>query len=234
MHKTAFILAAIWQECILETMGFKGEPCYVCGEPATGRQHLPPDSYFPRPLSPRLQLITVPSCQKHNQGMSQLEEDFRAFLTGAFGANRAAKEIWRQKVTSPKARRSFKNLMGSVRTMMFGEAQVPVITFDEERGNEFLTTLTRGFISKFYPARWSPVLYFRVRIMNGPKGHSKARELFLDLAPGMTFVRKGDVFACYHREATAKAWYSFWIYNFFGCAQFFVMCTDRCAPEFLD
>lgn len=215
-------------------MSFKGKPCYVCGESATGKQHLLPDSYFPRPVPPRLQLITVPSCDRHNQGMKDVEEDFRAFLCGALGANRAAKDLWKQKVASPKAGRAFKNMLRSVQTIIFEDKHYGVLTFNEDKGNEFITNLTRGLIFKFYPHRWSPALYFRVRLMNGPSAHPKAGELFKELAPRMTFFRRGDVFACYHREVLALSWYSIWIYNFFGCAQFFVFCTDRSGPEFLD
>jgi hypothetical protein len=53
--------------------------CVLCGiNPATSREHVPPESFFESPYP--LNLITVPSCSHCNQG-SHLDDDyFLAFL----------------------------------------------------------------------------------------------------------------------------------------------------------
>ena len=53
--------------------------CLLCGiNPATSREHVPPESFFERPYPP--DLITVPACAGCNQG-SHLDDDyFLAFL----------------------------------------------------------------------------------------------------------------------------------------------------------
>lgn len=55
--------------------------CYFCGDPATSKDHVPPRSFFPEakdlpPGSPDLRssLITVPSCNIHNQHFSKDDE----------------------------------------------------------------------------------------------------------------------------------------------------------------
>ncbi|MFG0677725.1 hypothetical protein [Delftia sp. WSY_7] len=46
--------------------------CYYCGELATSREHAPPQSFFPKNF--KLNLITVPSCEKHNNSKSKNDE----------------------------------------------------------------------------------------------------------------------------------------------------------------
>ena len=54
----------------------KDETCYLCGAPATSREHVPPRSLFPTANDTidgrdyRSQLVTVPSCYVHNGAKS--------------------------------------------------------------------------------------------------------------------------------------------------------------------
>ena len=52
--------------------------CYFCGNVATGVEHVPPKCFFPR--GKRDNLITVPSCDAHNQEKSKEDEYIRAIL----------------------------------------------------------------------------------------------------------------------------------------------------------
>lgn len=52
--------------------------CYFCGEKATGVEHIPPKSFFPK--GKRQNLITVDSCDIHNQEKSKEDEYIRAIL----------------------------------------------------------------------------------------------------------------------------------------------------------
>jgi hypothetical protein len=52
--------------------------CYVCGKPATSVEHVPPRSFFPK--EHRTSLITVPSCNEHNQIKSKDDEYIRSIL----------------------------------------------------------------------------------------------------------------------------------------------------------
>jgi len=49
--------------------------CYHCGTEATGYEHIPPKSFFPE--GSREELITVPSCDLHNQKKSKDDEYVR-------------------------------------------------------------------------------------------------------------------------------------------------------------
>lgn len=54
-------------------------PCYVCGSPSTSNEHVPPDCLFPQ--GHKVNLITVPSCDKHNSEKSGNDEYLKAILS---------------------------------------------------------------------------------------------------------------------------------------------------------
>ncbi|EPS3402213.1 hypothetical protein ACVD4U_004275 [Vibrio vulnificus] len=55
--------------------------CYFCGGEVTGVEHIPPRSFFPK--GKRQDLITVDSCDIHNQEKSKEDEYIRAILLGS-------------------------------------------------------------------------------------------------------------------------------------------------------
>lgn len=76
----------------------KDEVCYWCGSLATSREHVPPKCLFPEEKdmkglfdkSFRNNLITVPSCDKHNMKKSYEDEYLMACLSGVVGNNDVA------------------------------------------------------------------------------------------------------------------------------------------------
>ena len=65
------------------------EKCYACGSPTTSREHVPPKCLFPTELGVNLRknLLTVPSCDKHNIQKSDDDEFLLASLAGIIGCN---------------------------------------------------------------------------------------------------------------------------------------------------
>lgn len=65
--------------------------CYMCKSKATSREHVPPVCLFPASAgsgeSLRRNLITVPSCDKHNRKKSSDDEFLMASLAGIYGSN---------------------------------------------------------------------------------------------------------------------------------------------------
>lgn len=55
--------------------------CYFCGGEVAGVEHIPPRCFFPK--GKRNELITVPSCDMHNQEKSKEDEYVRAILLGS-------------------------------------------------------------------------------------------------------------------------------------------------------
>jgi hypothetical protein len=52
--------------------------CYWCGKPAINMDHCPPKNLFP--ILDSVNLIKVPSCKKHNNELSELEEKVEYIL----------------------------------------------------------------------------------------------------------------------------------------------------------
>lgn len=48
--------------------------CYMCNNPATSKEHAPPRALFPKDERFRKNLIKVPSCEKHNQELSNSDQ----------------------------------------------------------------------------------------------------------------------------------------------------------------
>jgi hypothetical protein len=67
------------------------DKCYKCGADATSREHVPPLCIFPEqkdiPIDYRQKLITVPSCNEHNQKKSNEDEFFMMSITPCIGNN---------------------------------------------------------------------------------------------------------------------------------------------------
>src|ERR1044071_110540 len=69
--------------------------CYMCDQAATTKEHVPPRSFFPP--EHRANLITVPSCQRHNNDNSMDVEYVRNIIALPF----QTKEIGRAQARGP-------------------------------------------------------------------------------------------------------------------------------------
>ena len=69
--------------------------CYYCGRKAITRQHIPGRIFFPK--EKRVNLITVPSCNKHNYEKRFLEERMMLYLLGGSGT-RLANRFFENKI----------------------------------------------------------------------------------------------------------------------------------------
>lgn len=55
-------------------MSTTNKTCYMCNNPATSKEHAPPKALFPKVARFRKNLIKVPSCEKHNQELSNSDQ----------------------------------------------------------------------------------------------------------------------------------------------------------------
>ncbi len=91
------------------------DKCYRCGTDATGRDHIVPRSFFPKPFPP--DLPTAPTCDEHNRDLQRDEEYFRIFVAGQAYPSPAARELW----TGPVRRQLSKQ--PSFKRMLAGQVQ---------------------------------------------------------------------------------------------------------------
>lgn len=107
--------------------------CYACDQPATTREHVPPQSFFPE--GHRQNLITVPSCALHNNANSKDVEYTRNVISTFFGVNDVG-----QKHFLTKGMRSFEHTpallqttFSDIRPVSVGGVQVGAFTTDVAR-----------------------------------------------------------------------------------------------------
>jgi hypothetical protein len=58
----------------------KMQTCAMCGGEASTKDHIPPQSLYPKPRQPNLQLHTVPACKTCNNGASMDDEEFKMIV----------------------------------------------------------------------------------------------------------------------------------------------------------
>ena len=146
------------------------DTCYMCEERATSREHVPPKCIFPEAATygkdVRRNLISVPSCDLHNQHKSELDLALRAVLTMAIGANRAGRHQFFEKNLSrlKKSRRLFEGLIEGKGSLNDGTAQA--VRICRSKFDASIDHMVRGLYFHTYERRWlreirifSPMFY---------------------------------------------------------------------------
>lgn len=94
----------------IENMNIEDElnKCYWCNQPATSIEHVPPKNLFPKGY--RDELITVKSCDLHNQDFSKIDERIRFHMTSMGGESEIAKKHFDDKTIRVLLRHESKGL----------------------------------------------------------------------------------------------------------------------------
>ncbi|WP_166387942.1 HNH endonuclease [Polaribacter sp. 11A2H] len=134
--------------------------CYWCGKSltkeSTKREHVPPFSFFPKGY--RENLMTIPSCEEHNNNFSQLDEKFQ-FLIKSFRTNYVAENDLLDRVIRGLRRKEKENFVKELeQKTKFGEINGKPHLFLELNKNEpelFIEKIIRGiyFYHKEKPAK---------------------------------------------------------------------------------
>ena len=74
------------------------ENCYLCEEEKCSVEHVPAKCFFPEESENRKDLITVPSCKKHNEDTSKDDEYVRNIICMSIGNNSIAYQQFIKKV----------------------------------------------------------------------------------------------------------------------------------------
>jgi hypothetical protein len=130
----------------------------MCDAKATSREHVPPECFFPetkcfgRDL--RKNLISVPSCDKHNTVKSSDDEWFRAVITMLAGRNQAGWHQFTRKTLSavrrrPETYRTFFNDKGPVRNPLGRALQI-----DRRRLDLCCDRMARALIFHAHAEKW--------------------------------------------------------------------------------
>ena len=133
--------------------------CYMCERPATSKEHVPPDCFFPSqrdlPDMPNLRrnLITVPSCDEHNLKKSGDDEYLLAILLAHHENNPIAERMFNAKVINGAlerrphlARTHFRGLS----PVLLGDSLGGRFFVDQPRFNTAMERIARGIYFYHY------------------------------------------------------------------------------------
>jgi len=133
--------------------------CYMCESVETSREHVPPVCFFPVAKEfgsdLRRNLITVPSCDRHNSQKSKDDEFLRAVILMDPGATAAAQHIFRRKLLPAVARqrRAYKGFFTDRGPVAGGQRRV--LKIDRQRFNECIDRLARAIFFYTFKREWS-------------------------------------------------------------------------------
>lgn len=119
--------------------------CYACDRPATNREHAPPLSFFPK--AHRDDLITVPSCELHNNANAMDVEYTRNVISIFYGVNSVGEQHFLNKGVGSLEHTPalLRTTFSDIRPVRVKGAEVGVFTMDVNRVktvmNSILTAL---------------------------------------------------------------------------------------------
>jgi hypothetical protein len=124
----------------------KGATCYMCDNPATSEEHVPPKCLFPRDPALRRSLIRVPSCDIHNLRKSKDDELLRHILVAAPGNNRHCLSVVETGVIPAFERRPhiLETFLPNLTGMQVGDFKTASFTIDVPRFEASIQAIVRG------------------------------------------------------------------------------------------
>lgn len=109
------------------------ETCYACERPASTVEHCPPKSFFP--TGQRQNLMTVPSCEEHNNDNSKEVEYARNAITTLRGVNTTGLELFERKTKKSLVRSPglLFQTFGTIEPVMYGDHVTGAYHLDIDR-----------------------------------------------------------------------------------------------------
>ena len=138
----------------------RASTCYICDSPETSREHAPPLCFFPeandigRDL--RRNLVTVPSCDRHNSRKQKDDEFFRSviLMTTAPNSDTGKHQFIRKLLPAasrmPHSHRLFFADKGTV-----AEGQGRALQIDRKRFDTCIDHLARALFFDAFHRKWS-------------------------------------------------------------------------------
>ena len=119
------------------------QTCYACEKAATTREHVPPLCFFPS--DQRSGLITVPSCNRHNNENSRDVEYVRDVLVSLAELGPESKEVFAKALRSFDRRPSLiPRVYADLRLMMLRGQERGIFTIDLPRIDRIMIAIARA------------------------------------------------------------------------------------------
>ena len=147
-------------------------PCVYCGERSTSDDHVPPKALF---VPPRPPLITVRACDTCNNGASDDDEAFRAFMSVRAGSEEGETHaLWQTTLRGIRRnRRESRRLVASMRTLpsysrsgLLWTGNRVAATFPAGPHDRVMSRTTRGLYFHHFGERMPPDIRLDLSVMN--------------------------------------------------------------------
>lgn len=131
-------------------MATEKRECYLCGKPATTKDHIPPRGIFPKPFPS--DFITAPACQRCNNDSSKDDLYFRDVISAAANDSPESLVLLKQRII-PRMRKDpgiILDLLKSARPVdVYSDGHIYLrrgyeITFDQKRIQAVIDRIVRG------------------------------------------------------------------------------------------
>ncbi len=205
-------------------MGMAGKRCYLCNGEADTKDHVPPKGLFPQPRPSNL--ITVDCCYRCNQKFTQIDEEFRVFVSMPINRSREGHWIWQQKVlqSTLPSRRIAKAIGKITHRKIFISTDIgpiPAVRIEVRRRpiKLCLIRITKGLLATFYPDLDYFDLEFRVTAFD----QFKLAKTVATMPKQLVYDKRGgSVFRFWRGIATDRPTAGLWFLCFFNAAAFMV------------
>ena len=194
----------------------KGQ-CYLCPNPATTDDHIPPKGIFKKPRPDNL--IKVPACEKCNNNTKLDDEYFRLVVAAASNDDPHAMEVLRQRIIPRMHRKPalVVDFLQNVRQVKTPSGPVPAVTFKPDRIQIVLNKTVRGLYLHHTGQRLDSYCVVSDFLRNPPLSERATSE-----ASGWPLYRIGDgsVFSYRYCIVNATKFESIWLMMFYGNSLF--------------
>ena len=166
--------------------------CYMCKAEATTREHVPPQSFFPK--GHRENLVTVPSCVPHNHRQSLDIEYARNVIAGCYGINALGEQTFEiARRFFDRSAALFHQTFGDFETIEFNGEDTGRFRIDLERMQAVMRPIASATYFKDYgekyAAEWN-VFVTSLKSMEDFAGQPTQWQQFRNLLATMQFVAK--------------------------------------------
>ena len=126
--------------------------CAICGvNPGVTRDHIPPQSLYPKPRDENIRLNTVPACKECNNGASTDDEEFKViigFTTGEYQSSQdrvidsLARTIGKNQKIANNIFKTKKNVYAKLNSAILEPAIA--VTFDRAKYERVITRIVKA------------------------------------------------------------------------------------------
>jgi len=194
------------------------KPCVICGiRQSIDREHVPPRNIFTKPRPSNL--VTVPACSSCNNNTSQLDEEFRAYLSLKVGtSSHDSLDFWAKYAfptiqSNARLKRQINEWTREVE--VFSEAglylgNAPALFWEVKKHDLIIEKTIRGLYWKHYNDILGGQVKLRIQWLRGLSDEIK------EMLNRFRVERIGSAFIYAYRRADDLHQLSAWLLEFYG------------------